>query len=74
MKPNRARTGGGLREVEHLAGGRAAAGDVEQLRRDAQQRVGLDEGAVGQPHAQPVRRVAAVDHVAEPEAATISGA
>ena len=33
----------GLREVEHLAGGHPAAGQREQLRRDAQQRIGLDE-------------------------------
>ena len=49
----------GLREVEHLAGGGAAAGQREQLRGHAEQRVGLDERAVGQPHPQPVRGVRA---------------
>ena len=34
---------------------------------DAEQRVGLDERAVGEPHPQPVRGMRAVHHVAEPE-------
>ena len=58
---------GGLREVEHLAGGDAAARQAEQLAGDAEQRVGLDERAVGEAHPQPVRRVCAVHDVAEPE-------
>ena len=59
---------GGLGQVEHLAGGGAAAGEVEELRGDAEQRVGLGQRPVGEADAQPVRRVAALDDVTEAEA------
>ena len=58
----------GLGEVEHLAGRGPAAGEGEQLRRDAEQRVGLDERSVGEAHPQLVRGMHALDHVAEAEA------
>ena len=67
VKPNRDPHRCGLREVEHLAGGDPAARQAEQLAGDAEQRVGLDERAVGEAHPQPVRRVCAVHDVAEPE-------
>ena len=57
----------GLREVEHRAGGGAAAGDVEELGRDSQQRVGARQRAVGELDPEPVRRVAALDDVTETE-------
>ena len=58
----------GLREVEHLAGGGPTARQREQLRRHAEQRVGLDERAVGEAHPKLVRGMNALDHVAEAEA------
>ena len=67
MNPNREPHRRGLREVEHLAGGDPAARQAEQLAGDAEQRVGLDERAVGQPDPQPMRRMRAVHDVAEPE-------
>ena len=63
-RPHRRR----LREVEHLAGGGPATGKREQLRRDAEQRVGLHERPVRESHPQLVRGVHALDHVAEAEA------
>ena len=39
-------------EVEHLRGGQAARREVEQLRDDAEHRVGLAQRAVGEAHAQ----------------------
>ena len=57
----------GLGEVEHRAGRGAAAGHVEELGRDAQQRVGARQRAVGELDPEPVRRVAALDDVTETE-------
>jgi len=57
----------GLREVEHLAGSDAAACEAEQLAGDAEERVGLDERAVGQPDPEPMRGMRALHDVAEPE-------
>ena len=57
-----------LGEVEDGAGGRAAAGEVEQLGRDAEQRVGAGERPVGELDPEPVRGVAALDDVTEAEA------
>ena len=68
VNPNRARTGAACARLSTSLDGGPAAGQREQLRRDAEQRVGLDERAVGEPHPQPVRGVHARDHVAEPEA------
>ncbi len=58
----------GLREVEHLARRGAPAGQCEQLRRDAEQRVGLHERPVSEAHPKLVRGMHALDHVAEAEA------
>ena len=58
----------GLGEIEHLAGGGAAACEREQLRRDAEQRVGLRQCAVGELDPQSVCRMGAVHDIAEPEA------
>ena len=66
-EPEAAPYGRSLHEVEDLAGGGAATDQVEQLGGDAEQRVGLGERTVGQPHPQPVGGVAAVDEVAEAE-------
>ena len=62
--PNRRR----LREVEHFAGGGPPTGQGEQLRRHAEQRVGLDERTVREAHPKLVRGMHALDHVAEAEA------
>ena len=70
MNPNRGGTGSVAGEVEHLGGGDPAAGELDQRGGDGEQRVGAGEGAVGEPHPQPVGRVAAVgvgDDVGEPE-------
>ncbi len=56
-----------LREVEHFAGGGPTAGEGEQLRCDAEQRIGLDERPVGEAHPKLVRGMHALDHVAEAE-------
>ena len=58
----------GLGEVEDLAGGGPAAGDVEELRGDTEQGVRLRERPVGEPDPQLVGRVAALDQVTEAEA------
>ena len=58
----------GLREVEHFTGGHPATGKGEQLRRHAEQRVGLHQRPVREPHPQPVRGMHTFDHVAEAEA------
>ena len=59
----------GLRagEVEHLASGDAAAGQVEQLGGDRQQRVGLDQGPVGQLDTEPVRGMRVAHDLPEAE-------
>ena len=56
-----------LGEVEDGAGGRAAAGHVEQLGGDAEQRVGAGQRPVGELDAEPVGGVAALDDVTEAE-------
>ena len=58
----------GLGEVEDLGGGGPSAGECEQLRRHAEQRVGLRERAVGELDPQAVCRMRAVHDVAEAEA------
>ena len=62
-RPHRRR----LREVEHFAGGGPTAGQGEQLRRHAEQWVGLDQRPVREAHPQLVRGMHALDHVAEAE-------
>ena len=64
----------GLGEVEHLAGGGPTVGQGQQLRGHPEQRVGLDQRAVGEPDPQPVRRVRAVTTSPSPKSATINGA
>ena len=39
-------------KVEHVGGGQAATGEVEQLRDDAEHRIGLAQGAIGEADAQ----------------------
>ena len=56
-----------LGEVEDGAGRRAAAGDVEQLGGDAEQRVGAGQRPVGELDAKPVCGVATLDDVTEAE-------
>ena len=56
-----------LGEVEDRAGRGAAAGHVEQLGGDAEQRVGAGERPVGELDAEPVCGVAPVDDVTEAE-------
>ena len=68
MNPNLARTGAACARLSTSLDGGAAAGEREQLRRHTEQRVGLHERPVGEPHPQPVRGVHALDHVAEAEA------
>ncbi len=58
----------GRGEVEHLAGGGPPARKREQLGRDGEQRVGLNERTVREPHPQLVGGVDSLDHVAEAEA------
>ena len=48
-KWKRRATGGARRQVEHLGGRHPGAGEVEEAGGDAEQRVGLTHGAVGQP-------------------------
>ena len=57
----------GLGDVEHLAGRDPAAGQRQQLRGQAEQRIGLDQRTVGELDPQPVGGMRAVHHVAEPE-------
>ncbi len=57
----------GLGEVEHLAGGDPAARERQQLRRNTQQRIGLQQRAVGEPHPQPMRGMRTGHHLAEAE-------
>src|SRR5581483_4554978 len=59
--------GRALREVEHLAGGGAAAGELEKVCGDSEERVGLDERAVGEFDAELMGGVDVLDHVAEAE-------
>ena len=62
--PHRRRLG----QVEHLAGGSATAGQVEQRGGNAEERVGLGERPVGEPHPQPVGRMTAGHDLTEAEA------
>ncbi len=64
-EPRPHRCGGG--QVEHLAGAGPSTGEGQQLRGDGEQRIRLDQGAVGQPDPQPVRRVRIADHLAQAE-------
>ncbi len=68
--------GGRAGQIEHVRGGDAAAGQLDQRGGDGQQRVGAGEGAVGEPHAEAVSRVPAVPSTtsARPNPAEISGA
>ena len=72
LKRNRLPHRIGGAEVENLAGLGSSAGEVEQPVDDGQQRVGLRERTVGEPHLQPVpgmpRTLAGLgDGAAEPE-------
>ena len=52
-----ARTGGVAGQVEHLGRGDPRVGEVEQPATDGEHRVGLPQGAVGEPDPQPVAGV-----------------
>ena len=57
----------GACQVEHLAGGDPAAGQLDQPGGDPEQGVGARQRPVGEPHPQPVGGVAVLDHALEPE-------
>lgn len=70
VKLNRDRTGSACAKVEHLGGRRPAAGQGQQLGGHPEQRVGLQQRTVCQPHPQLVGGMRAGDHLTE---AKVSG-
>ena len=66
-QPEAAAHGVGCDQVEHRARLGPAAGEVEQLADHGEQRVGLGQRPVGQPHLQQLARVAAGDRLAHAE-------